>query len=113
MSVAELLAGECKRCGECAFPPVDRCEACGSAGPFSSRALSPSGSVYTLTTIHVPSAGFATPYTVAYVDFPEGPRLFGHVVGGANIGSEVEATLAAVPLADGTTREQLVFRVHP
>jgi uncharacterized OB-fold protein len=45
----------------------------------------PAGVVWSVTTIHVPSGKREAPYTLAYVDFDDGPRVLAHLADGATI----------------------------
>jgi uncharacterized OB-fold protein len=73
-----LHGSRCASCGESAFPPHSICPQCGSASQEGVK-LSPAGTLYTYSEIHVAPKGFNTPYAVAYVDLPEGVRVFGQV----------------------------------
>lgn len=42
----------------------------------------PAGTVWSVTTIHVPSGDRDAPYTLAYVDLDDGPRVLTHVSDG-------------------------------
>jgi uncharacterized OB-fold protein len=52
--------------------------------------LSRYGTLYCYSVVHVNRPGFTAPYVVAYVDLPEGPRIFGHLDDRADLGREVE-----------------------
>jgi hypothetical protein len=70
----QLLGGRCIACGVTAYPPPDQCPGC--LGHLADIPLSGFGVLYSFSVIHVSSRGSAVPYTVAYVDVPEGARLF-------------------------------------
>jgi len=78
---AQLVGGRCTRCGKVFFPRADVCPGCASRSPMAQVLLSRLGKLYTYSVIHVTSPGFKAPYAVAYVDVPEGPRIFGHLDG--------------------------------
>ena len=61
-----------------------------STDPMAGVELSRHGVLYCYSVVHVNQPGFTPPYVVAYVDLPEGPRIFGHLDGPADLGSEVE-----------------------
>lgn len=44
-------------------------------------ALSPEGTLYAWSVVHVAPKGWNVPYIAAYVDLPEKVRVFTHVVG--------------------------------
>lgn len=54
----------------------------------------PAGTVWSVTTIHVPSGDREAPYTLAYVDLDDGPRMLAHVSDGpaAEVGGRVTLT---------------------
>jgi uncharacterized protein len=92
-----LFAQRCGRCGMTLFPLGTECPGCG--GDRRDRlAVSSSGTVFSWTAVHRAGTGWKTPYVVALVDFPEGPRVFGQV--------QADATAMRsgmrVPLAFGT-----------
>ncbi len=61
--------------------------------------LSPVGTLYTFSEVHIAPKGFATPYAVGYVDLPEGVRLFGQIEATAaqlQVGQQVAVTLGPV-----------------
>ena len=74
----ELLAARCTACGTRHLPKPVCCAAC-HGREFAWEALSATGSLYAYTVIHAAPPGYAQPYAVAYVDFPEGVRVFGHL----------------------------------
>jgi uncharacterized OB-fold protein len=95
-----LHGSRCGRCGAVAFPAHEACPSCGESGQ-DSVLLSPVGTLYSFSEIHVAPRGFATPYAVGYVDLPEGVRLFGQIEGRAadlRIGQKVAVTLGRVRL---------------
>jgi uncharacterized protein len=97
-----LHGSRCGRCSAVAFPAHKAaCAACGAESGQDSVLLSPVGTLYSFSEIHVAPRGFATPYAVGYVDLPEGVRLFGQIEGRAadlRIGQRVAVTLGPVRL---------------
>jgi uncharacterized OB-fold protein len=94
-----LHGSKCGRCGAAAFPSHALCPSCGAADGQDKIELSPIGTLYTFSEIHVAPKGFATPYAVGYVDLPEGVRLFGQIDGKAadlKVGQQVAVTLGPV-----------------
>lgn len=69
-----LIASRCADGHATAHPPLERCPVCWE--PTQRIALSGSGRLYSFSTIAV---GPAAPYTVGYVDTPEGARIFAHL----------------------------------
>lgn len=88
------------RCADCAHPSAStapRCARCG--GPTEPARFGPEGIVWSTTTIHVPSGDRAAPYTLAYVDVADGPRVLVHVQDGPGLG----LAIGAVVRLNGTT----------
>ncbi|GAA1544652.1 OB-fold domain-containing protein [Actinomadura kijaniata] len=77
----ELALQRCAGCGRFVHFPEPTCPFCESAELAFER-VGGRGTVHTFTVVHrsfLP--GFATPYTVAWIDLPEGARVFGDVTG--------------------------------
>ena len=94
-----LMGSKCARCGAVAFPPHPSCPTCGTQSGQDTVRLSPVGTLYTFSEIHIAPKGFTTPYAVGYVDLPEGVRLFGQIEGRAadlKLGQQVAVTLGPV-----------------
>jgi uncharacterized OB-fold protein len=94
-----LHGSRCGDCGGVAFPAHNACPSCGAESGQDMVLLSPTGTLYSFSEIHVAPKGFATPYAVGYVDLPEGVRLFGQIEGRAaelRIGQKVAVTLGPV-----------------
>jgi uncharacterized OB-fold protein len=94
-----LHGSRCGRCGGVAFPAHKACPSCGAESGQDEVLLSPTGTLYSFSEIHVAPKGFATPYAVSYVDLPEGVRLFGQIEGRATelrIGQTVAVALGPV-----------------
>ena len=67
----EWEAGRCGSCATLAFPPRHRCLSCGAEGGATLVPLPRTGSVYTVTTVHVPVPGLETPYALAVVELDD------------------------------------------
>jgi uncharacterized OB-fold protein len=78
---AQLVGGRCARCSKVFFPRFSVCPNCAARTPMAEVRLSRRGKLYSYSVIHVTTPGFKAPYAVAYVDLPEGPRIFGHLDG--------------------------------
>ncbi|WP_166354123.1 Zn-ribbon domain-containing OB-fold protein [Phytoactinopolyspora limicola] len=72
-----LLGGHCEHCQLSAYPAPPRCPSC--LGPLAARPLAAEGKLYSYAMIHAGPRGRRLPYTVGYVDLPDGTRLFAHV----------------------------------
>jgi len=70
-----LLAGECEDCSQRVFPPPAVCPICMGermrAVPISRR-----GTLYSYSYLPQGAPEFDSPYFIAYVDMPEGVRVF-------------------------------------
>lgn len=79
---AGRLAGtRCTSCSAPSWPARSICHRCGSPA-LQSEKFSPTGSLLTYTTVHVPRPGLETPYTLGQVHLDaDGPVVFGHVRG--------------------------------
>jgi uncharacterized OB-fold protein len=70
-----LLASKCDSCGQAFFPKMEICNACDSDS-MTQMALGKTGSLFTYSQVELPAAQFKPPYTVGYIDMPEGVRIF-------------------------------------
>jgi uncharacterized protein len=112
-----LIGSKCTHCGVVAFPPHPSCPACGAESGQDAVQLSPVGTLYTFSEIHIAPKGFTTPYVVGYIDLPEGVRLFGQIEGRAadlRLGQQVVVTLGQVRTeASGGTVVSYKFKGLP
>ncbi|GLW62690.1 hypothetical protein Arub01_09340 [Actinomadura rubrobrunea] len=77
----ELVLQRCSGCARFVHFPEPSCPFCGGA-ELTYEPVSGRGRVHTFSVVHrafLP--GFAPPYVVAWIDLPEGARVFGDVVG--------------------------------
>jgi uncharacterized OB-fold protein len=89
------------------FPPRPLCPACW--GPTEIVELPPDGTLYTFTTVQVPSDHAEPPYTLGYADLGR-VRVLGHLVGGPpRIGAAVTVTAITVGAAAGHGGPGLVY----
>lgn len=92
------LAGQrCAACGTTVYPAQECCSACGDMDRLEPAALSSRGSIYAFSEVRVPRPDRPDPYVLAFVDFPEGPRVLGRVEGEASaleVGDVVETVFA-------------------
>ena len=74
-----LIATECNECNKRVFPPTPVCPECMSenVGPVT---LGDRGTLYSWSVVHAAPRGWSLPYIAAYVDLPEGVRVFAHMV---------------------------------
>ncbi|MGP5928973.1 OB-fold domain-containing protein [Corynebacterium glyciniphilum] len=63
----------CTGCGFRSLTPVSTCPACGAA--VEDRAISPVGTVWSQTLVHLPFGDLTVGYRLVYVDIDDGPRI--------------------------------------
>ena len=71
-----LRASYCSGCGKVYFPARAVCPECGGE-EFSGIFLPDEGLLYTYTAVHMPSEHYRPPYTIGWVEFKGGVRVFG------------------------------------
>jgi uncharacterized OB-fold protein len=72
-----LLGSRCPNCGDVRFPKASACPTCQTPGEeLTELPLSRHGRVHTFTRVHRAPAPFRAPYVLAFVQLPEGPRVF-------------------------------------
>jgi len=74
-----IVASECADCGKRVFPPTDVCPECMSETVRPLR-LGTRGTLYSWSVVHAAPKGWTLPFVAAYVDMPEGVRVFAHMV---------------------------------
>ncbi|MFC1920312.1 Zn-ribbon domain-containing OB-fold protein [Chloroflexota bacterium] len=80
---ASLLASKCRACGQVYFPPRDRCPECHGMDMEEVK-LSRSARLYTYTVVHMPVHKYKPPFALAWVELPEGVRVFTQLKGWEN-----------------------------
>jgi uncharacterized OB-fold protein len=70
----QLVGSRCSDCNDIHFPSVDRCPEC--FGSTRDHPLSRTGSLYAFSTVSMGPPSFDPPYTIGYVDLPDGVRVF-------------------------------------
>jgi uncharacterized OB-fold protein len=112
---ARLFAGECEDCHGRVFPPPAVCPFCMGermrAIPISRR-----GKLYSYSFLAQGAPEFESPYYVAYVDMPEGVRVFTQLaeVDPATIACDMAVEVkATVPKTDRYGRSVGQFRFVP
>jgi uncharacterized protein len=70
-----LVASRCESCGRVAFPPRRACPRC-RARSTSPHRIGRRGTLYGFTVCHTAPSGWDAPYLQAYVELPEGIRVF-------------------------------------
>lgn len=107
-----LVGARCAACLLVVFPAMPVCPRCTSTRMAQAR-IGRTARLYSHSIAHVAPQGFVAPYFQAFVDLPEGPRIFtligrevpvedGRLVDGA------ELRLVVEPLADTPERRHLL-----
>jgi uncharacterized OB-fold protein len=109
-----LMGTECAECGQRVFPPTDVCPAC-MAESVRPLPLSRSGTLYSYSVVHAAPKGWSLPFIAAYVDLPDGVRVFAHIVdadpAALKMDSPVTLTVATLGRdADGAPMEGFAFK---
>ncbi len=109
-----LVGTECNDCGARVFPPSDVCCECMSEN-VSALPLGPDGTLYSYSVVHAAPKGWTLPFVAAYLDMPEGVRVFAHIVDAdpdsLTMDMAVEATIAKLGTdEDGNSVESYAFR---
>ena len=73
-----LIAGRCKACGATSFPKAAVCTDCLSLD-IATTHLGREGVLYSFSVVHQAPKGWTVPYTLGYVDLPEGIRVLAHI----------------------------------
>ena len=76
---AYIVATECADCGKRVFPPTDVCPECMSEN-VAPLQLGRRGTLYSWSVVHAAPKTWRLPFIAAYVDMPEGVRVFAHMV---------------------------------
>jgi uncharacterized OB-fold protein len=83
----------CDSCGNDLATVPSRCARCGSS--VTERFSGPLGTVWAFTIVHVPGRpGEEVPYTLAYADLDDGPRVLVRLGSVASVGARIELTSA-------------------
>ena len=78
-SQVHLVGSHCRKCGQNYFPPREICPKCFAEEEMDAIRLSNHGNLYSYTIVHVAPKMFMPPYSLGYVDFPEGVRVLGRL----------------------------------
>ncbi|MCK4821440.1 OB-fold domain-containing protein, partial [bacterium] len=73
-----LLASKCKSCGKVFFPKRTVCTEC-SSKDMEEVHLREGAKLYTFTTVQMPVHQYKPPFTLIWVEFPEGVRVMSQV----------------------------------
>ena len=76
-----LIGSRCRSCGHTYFPKRPICCFCMKDEKLDEIPLSTKGKIDTFSVVQVAPMGFKAPYIQAFVDLPEGPRIFSLITG--------------------------------
>jgi len=93
-----IAGARCTACGHPNATTAPRCPRCG--GEAAAALFGPAGTIWATTTIHVASGNRAAPYTLAYVDLDEGPRVLAHVLDGPRLAPRVAQRVRLIARTD-------------
>jgi uncharacterized OB-fold protein len=114
-----LLGNRCRACKNVVFPKMPVCPACGANAQMDEIEIGRTGRLYSHTIAHFAPKGFTAPAFQAFIDLPEGPRVF------ALIGSKypvqrgvledgMEMRLIVEPLANTPEhKDELTYKYVP
>ena len=89
--VLSLAGSRCLECVSVVYPTSTICLECGSTR-LEDVAMPRGGKLYSFSTVHVSTAR-ATPYTLGYVDLPNGVRILSPVHAGPDLRCDMPVSL--------------------
>lgn len=114
-----LLGSRCGKCETVVFPKMPVCPACLANASMTEVEIGRTGTLFSHTIARFAPKGFVAPFFQAFIDLPEGPRIF------ALIGAEcpvetgilddgMEMRLVLEPLADTPeSKDLLTYKYVP
>lgn len=72
------MGNKCNTCGKTSFPVTELCPACASDN-LEKVSLSTEGKIFSYSITRVPVGPYKPPIIGAYIDLPEGTRIFGQI----------------------------------
>lgn len=94
-----LRAARCLDCDTRVFPAPAVCPSC-NGERMAELALSDTGTLYACSTVHIAPPMWETPYTIGYVDLPEGVRVFGKIEHGTDLAPDTPVQVCLEPVDD-------------
>ncbi|MBW2370491.1 MAG: OB-fold domain-containing protein [Deltaproteobacteria bacterium] len=109
-----LIAGKCTACGKVFFPRRSACTEC-AGSDMEVTHLKDGGKIYTHTTVNMPVHKFKPPFTIAWVEFPEGVRVMAPVKDGQpqSVKVGMETTLVIDTLWREKGKEVVGYKFRP
>ena len=111
----KLRGSECMECRTPVFPAAAICPNCLST-QMAERSFDGKGTLYTYTVLHSAARGWQAPYILAYIDLPEGVRVFAHLteVDPAQLRLDMPVSLRlTTPVINFEGQEVLSFKFGP
>ena len=93
-----LVGSRCDACGQVVFPKIPVCPACHRNGTMKDVQIGRTARLFSHTIARSAPKGFRAPFFQAFVDLPEGPRIF------TLIGAEC-------PVEDGALQDGMEMRL--
>jgi uncharacterized OB-fold protein len=97
-----LIGSRCRECSRVFFPKRHACGLCMKDDAMEEVRLSTRGKIDTFSVVHVAPTGFKAPYIQAFVDLPEGPRIFSIIT---------ECELTEEGIAEGQEVELVIDKI--
>jgi uncharacterized OB-fold protein len=114
-----LVGSRCRECATVVFPRMPVCPACGRNGAMADVEIGRRGRIYSHTIAYFAPKGFKAPFFQAFIDLPEGPRIFSLIgascpVEPGTLENGMEMRLVIEPLADTPeNRDKLTYKYVP
>jgi uncharacterized OB-fold protein len=108
-----LIGARCGACGLVVFPAMPVCPRCRTGATMEETKIGRSARLFSHSIAHVAPQGFAAPYYQAFVELPEGPRLFTLIgrevpVAPGQLADGAEMRLVLEPLAETPGKSELL-----
>ncbi len=108
-----LVGARCDECGTVVFPRMPVCPSCLTNGAMRDVDIGRTGKLFSHTIARFAPKGFVAPFFQAFIDLPEGPRIFALI--GAECAVEpgvlqdgMDMRLVLEPLADTPESKNLL-----
>jgi uncharacterized OB-fold protein len=110
-----LVASRCAGCAELAFPRRSVCPRC-KRPTMAPVAVGERGRLYSVTACHAAPAGWRAPYLQAYVEIPEGLRIFSLI--SDEVAPEADALAPGAPMElvvepVGAAGDRVTYKYRP
>jgi len=108
-----LIGSRCDACGTIVFPRMPVCPACHRNGTMKDMQIGRTAKLFSHTIARSAPKGFKAPFFQAFVDLPEGPRIFALIGAGCPVEDGalqdgMDMRLVIEPLADTPENQDFV-----